>query len=224
MLFPVIDDQHELVDRLKAFVRAQPFPCIGAKSALARQQMRVIVARDIASSWDDLRIYPTLLDFTAQYRADRKLFQTLAVVFEGPTTLSEAGFEHHLWERVQSLSDKDAWQGHSYDRRVSPDPADKHFSLSFGGEAFFVVGLHPRASRMARRFERPVMVFNLHDQFERLRSDGRYDRLRDTILERDLAYSGTANPMLAAHGKASEARQYSGRAVDPAWACPFHRS
>ena len=68
------------------------------------------------------------------------------------------------------------------------------------------------------------MVCNLHDQFERLREDGRYAGLRDTILARDVAYSGSANPMLTDHGTSSEARQYSGRAVDPAWSCPFHRS
>jgi FPC/CPF motif-containing protein YcgG len=109
-----------------------------------------------------------------------------------------------------------------YDERVRPHPDDPHFSLSFGGEAFFIVGLHPNASRKARRFEAPALVFNLHDQFEQLRADGRYHKLRDRIVERDLRFSGSVNPMLATHGEASEARQYSGRAVDDAWVCPFH--
>ena len=104
---------------------------------------------------------------------------------------------------------------------VSADPEDPHFSLSFGGEAFFVVGLHPRASRAARRFPRPTLVFNLHDQFERLRVEGRYERMRERIIERDVALAGSANPMLARHGEASEARQYSGRLVDEDWQCPF---
>jgi len=86
-----------------------------------------------------------------------------------------------------------------------------------------VVGLHPRASRRARRFAAPALVFNLHDQFERLRADGRYETLRRTILARDLAFSGSLNPMLARFGEVSEARQYSGRAVEPGWSCPFHR-
>ena len=34
------------------------------------------------------------------------------------------------------------------------------------GEAFFVVGQHPGASRTARRYTRPTLIFNLHDQFE----------------------------------------------------------
>ena len=84
-----------------------------------------------------------------------------------------------------------------------------------------MVGLHPNASRPARRFPRPTLVFNLHDQFERLRAEGRYEKMRDKIIERDVALAGEPNPMLARHGEASEARQYSGRAVDDAWACPF---
>ena len=103
----------------------------------------------------------------------------------------------------------------------SGDPDDPHFSLSFGGEAFFVVGLHPNASRPARRFDRPVLVFNLHDQFERLREEGRYERMREAILERDAALAGSINPMLAKHGEVSEARQYSGRIIPDNWTCPF---
>ena len=100
----------------------------------------------------------------------------------------------------------------------------QHRTGSFGGEAFFVVGLHPHASRPARRFDTPAMVFNLHDQFEQLRATGRYDKLRETIIDRDVALAGSANPMLASHGSISSARQYSGRAVGAEWRCPFSGS
>ncbi len=65
------------------------------------------------------------------------------------------------------------------------------------------------------------MVFNLHDQFEQLRAQGRYEKLREAILDRDAALAGSVNPMLSRHGDASEARQYSGRAVGNDWECPF---
>ena len=215
------DDDEPLAGRFRAFIQDPDFSCVGAKSALSRGQLRILVARDIRSSWDDLRLYPELVDFIREYQAERTLFRSFAVVFKGPDTLSEAEFEHHLWQRVQSFSDKDAWFGESHDARVSTDPDSPHFSLSFGGEAFFVVGLHPGASRAGRRFERPALVFNLHDQFERLRAEGRYDKLRSTILSRDEALNGSTNPMLARHGEISEARQYSGRQVGSEWRCPF---
>ena len=222
MLIETCDADHVLAQDLRAFIAAPPFPCVGAKAALAKDQIAIVVARDIRSAWDDLRIYPLLLDFVAAYRAEPTLFRSFAVVFESPATLTEPQFERHLWDRAQSLTDKDAWTGHSYDTRVSDDPHDTHFSLSFGGEAFFIVGLHPAASRPARRFTHPTLIFNLHDQFERLRAEGTYDKLRHTILQRDEKLAGSQNPMLARFGEQSEARQYSGRAVDAAWACPFH--
>ena len=183
--------------------------------------MRFVVARDFGSAWDDLRILPALLQLARDYRANPTPFQSLVVLFEGGTPDSEAEFEELLWQRLQSLSDKDDWLGQDHDPRVANDPGDPHFAMSFGGEAFFVVGLHPRASRPARRFALPAMVFNLHDQFERLRAEGRYDRLRSTILDRDLELAGSPNPMLAEHGHVSAARQYSGRAVGEEWKCPF---
>jgi uncharacterized protein len=212
----------ELQAALHAHVAEAAFPCVGAKAALAKGTLEVLSCRAIDSAWDDVRIHERLLHFAGRYREDRTLFRSFACVFEGPTDLDEPAFERALWTRVQSLSDKDVWRGQPYDDRVSPDPESPHFSLSFGGEAFFVVGLHPASSRPARRFERPTMVFNLHDQFEILRAQGKYEGMREKIMVRDEALAGSRNPMLARHGEASEARQYSGRAVDEAWRCPFH--
>ncbi len=208
-------------DQFRDFVADTMFPCVGAKSAQARGMLEVVTAFDMSSSWDDLRIHDRLLDWSEQYRDDPEGLRSLAVIFENPADLTEEQFEKLIWERIQSLADKDNWLGQPYDKSVSSDPEDPHFSLSFGGEAFFVVGLHPNASRPARRFAHPVMVFNLHKQFEALRADGRYERMREAILERDKKLAGDINPMLARHGESSEARQYSGRAVDNDWSCPF---
>lgn len=221
-MLPTTDDQdHPLARRFAAFIEDKAFPCVGAKSALAKGQLRFVVGRDMRSAWDDLRIYPNLLDLAWSYAREPTLFHSLVILFEEDGQFDEAEFETCLWERLESLTRKDDWHGQSADPRVSADPGDPHFSLSFGGEAFFVVGLHPQASRPARRFERPALVFNLHDQFEQLRSSGLYDKMRSTILARDVALAGDANPMLGRHGSISEARQYSGRVVGEDWVCPF---
>jgi FPC/CPF motif-containing protein YcgG len=206
----------------RALLASQSFPCVGAKSAMARGTMSVIIARDMRSNWDDRRIYDGISQLASGYRANRALFQSFAVIFEGPTELDEPTFERYLWQRAESLSNKNTWLGRDYDPRVSSDPDDPHFSLSFEGEAFFIVGMHPNASRPARRFKRPVLVFNLHDQFEQLRDQGKYEKMRQTILDRDVALAGSVNPMLARHGASSEARQYSGRVVGDDWKCPFN--
>lgn len=212
-----------LTERFRSFIHQVEFPCVGAKSALAKGTLDVLVARDIRSNWDDRRIYDGITKVVADYRADRALFRSFAVIFEGPDEIDEPAFERYLWARAESLTNKDAWHGKPHDHRVSSDPDNPHFSLSFGEEAFFIVGLHPNASRPARRFERPVLVFNLHDQFEQLRRQGLYEKMREKIIARDIALAGSPNPMLARHGVSSEARQYSGRIIaDPEWKCPFN--
>jgi len=223
---PMFPWQHEAQDELQSLMEAwvgkADFPCVGAKAALAKGTLSVLACNRLDSSWDDLRIHDGLMRFAESYAKDPGLFRSFAVVFEGPGELTEEAFEQALWRRVQSLSDKDVWRGQTYDRSVSSDPDDPHFSLSFGGQAFFVVGLHPNSSRPARRFQRPTMVFNLHDQFEQLRAQGRYEGMREKIMVRDEALAGSRNPMLSRHGDTSEARQYSGRVVGAEWACPFH--
>jgi uncharacterized protein len=184
-------DEHPLSAKLKTFIRAASFPCVGAKSALAKGRLQVVIARSIESAWDDLEIHRQLLAFVRAYQRDRTIFQSFAVVYEGPDHLDETAFERHLWDRIQSLSDKDDWLGQPHDVAVEADPSSPHFALSFGGEAFFMVGLHPKASRAARRFETPVMIFNARDQFEQLRAENRYEKLRSAIIERDIQLSGS---------------------------------
>jgi uncharacterized protein len=215
--------QSALIERFESHIRARDFPCVGAKSALAKQQMQFFVAGDIRCPRDDLALYEAIRDFAQSFKQAPEPFQTFVVLFDMGETLSEEAFETALWKRLEALEGIDAMRGQPYDPRVSSDPADATFSLSFGGEAFFVVGLHPGASRASRRFEVPALVFNAHDQFEILRKDGRYDTMRETILKRDAAYSGSVNPMVARHGEISEARQYSGRQVDESWRCPMRQ-
>lgn len=215
-----LDGAH-LESSLRAHVAATEFPCVGAKSALAKGTLRIEPAWSLVSGWDDVRIHQRLLEWSADYSRDPTGLRSFAVVFSEPGAMSESAFEKAMWERLQSLADKDGWIGHPYDENVSSDPEDPHFSLSFGKQAYFVVGMHPNASRPARRAPHPTLVFNLHDQFEQLRAANRYERMRERILARDEELAGSINPMLARHGDDSEARQYSGRQVGEDWRCPF---
>jgi FPC/CPF motif-containing protein YcgG len=217
------DNGDPLAEEFRVFLARPDFPCLGAKSALARGQLTFLVARDITSAWDDLRIYPALFNFAELYRSQPALFQSFVVLFRGPSSLDEPSYESFLWERLQSLTDKDNWHGQGHDTRVSANPLDPHFSVSFANEAFFVVGVHPNASRPARRFARPAIVFNPHDQFEKLREEGIYGGLKEKIAKRDEALAGSINPMLHTFGESSEAPQYSGRVVEDTWKCPYHR-
>ena len=149
-------------------------------------------------------------------------FVTFVAVFVQTAPSGEAAFEAALWHQLSRLSAADpaaAWAP-----GVSGDPDDPHFAFSFARTPYFVIGLHAESSRLARRFGWPALVFNPHAQFARLRAEQRFERLRAVIRARDVALQGTENPNLADVGQRSEARQYSGRATDDAWRCPFHRS
>ncbi len=215
--------QISIIERFEAHIRHASFPCVGAKSALARTRMEFLVAGDIRCPRDDRAVFSALVDYARAYSAAPGPFQSFVVLYQTADTLDEVTFEAAMWARLQALEAMDAAAGHAYDRRVSPEVDNPAFSLSFAGEAFFVVALHPKASRPARRFDTPALVFNAHDQFETLRTSGRYETLRNSIIARDVAVSGSANPMLARHGERSEAAQYSGRVTPGEWTCPFRR-
>ena len=202
------------------FIQNAEFPCVGAKSALARDALSVLPVGKIDSATDDVEIHRALRDFSDKLDHQSPIVRSFVVIFDGPDGLDEEAFEKALWNRLQCLHNLDVVSGQSWNEAVDPDPQSPHFSLSIG-EPFFVIGLHPNASRPARRFEKPALVFNSHLQFEKLRADGRFDKMKEIIRKRDEALAGSINPMLNDHGEASEARQYSGRAVDPEWKCPF---
>jgi FPC/CPF motif-containing protein YcgG len=202
-----------------AHLASKTFPCLAAKTAFARDQVTHVEATDIRCGKDDAAIAEAIEAFATRHKPDH-VFHSLVVHFPGSPELDEISFEQCLFSRLQGIHDLDL-ERFEWDRTVSPDPSDKKFSMSVGGKSFYVIGLHPGASRAARRLSHPAMVFNLHAQFEYLREQGRYDRLREAIIERDVALNGSANPMLAVHGESSEALQYSGRHIQGAWECPF---
>jgi uncharacterized protein len=204
-----------------AFIQSEAFPCVGAKSALALDGLVVVEAGDFASSGHDADIHRALTQFGLRIVEDGARLSSFACLFSHGRKLSEDEFEAALWERAQGLHDIDAASGARWADGVSREPDSSDFSFSVGGVAYFVVGLHPGASRAARRFCRPALIFNPHAQFERLRADGRYFAMQSIIREREIARHGSINPMLSDFGSGREAAQYSGRQVGDSWTCPL---
>lgn len=211
--------RHDIVSVFAEHLAGAHFPCLAAKTAHARDQVTHVEAGDIRCGRYDAPVARAIEAFAARRKPDH-VFHSLVVHFPESPLQDEIDFEASLFARLQGIHDFDR-ASFEWDPTVSPDPASDQFSMSVGGQSFYVIGLHPGASRAARRLAHPAMVFNLHAQFEYLREQGRYDRLREAIIERDVALNGSANPMLAVHGHSSEALQYSGRHIEGAWECPF---
>ncbi|QOW24430.1 guanitoxin biosynthesis heme-dependent pre-guanitoxin N-hydroxylase GntA [Lysobacter sp. H23M47] len=213
-----------LASRFLAFVDDPRFPCVGSKVALARDAIEVVEFADLRDPAGDGRLLDGLSAFGARLDAedpDAKIVRSYVAVYAEPRRTDERQFEQLLWKQLQRLHDLDVARGNAWASDVANDPDDRRFSLSLSGHPFFVIGLHPGASRMARRTPMPALVFNSHRQFERLRADGRFRKMQAATRKRDEQLQGSINPNLADFGEAGETRQYSGRAVGRDWKCPF---
>ena len=208
-------------DQLRQQILGDGFPCIGARSAFTRKAYRFGLYPDLTSDSAVRAVCHDLYEFCYEFPVVDNHFITFIAMFRGPTIGSELQFEDLLWRHLQAMHDLDS-TFFTWDMSVASDPKSNNFSFSIGGRGMFVVGLHPKASRMARTMMYPTLVFNLHEQFERLRARGKFETMKQMIRARDMALQGSINPVLKNFGENSEARQYSGRAVPDNWQCPFH--
>ncbi len=208
------------------FVQRPEFSCVGAKAALNREGLGFAIYPELGSAESVAGLARDLCHFARSTIATANEYATFVAVFRGPRGIDEATFERFLWQQLEQLHALDSVY-FDWDPLVRPDLSDPQFSFSFAGCAFYVIGLHGESSREARRFPWPTLVFNPHEQFQRLRRDGKWKRMQHTIREREVALQGSINPMVRDFGEESEARQYSGRAVAKDWTpptagkCPF---
>lgn len=211
----------ELVHQsFRSHVLDNEFPCVGGKAAINNNTYRfgfypaMNTPATIAGLAHDLW----------EYAGERPTFETeyasFIASFAAPLDPNEQEWEDLLWSQLQNLHNLDR-PYHAWDPTVSSDPEDPAFSFSFAETAFFIIGLHPASSRFARRFAWPTLVFNAHAQFEQLREQNQFERMREKVRARDYKLQGSFNPNLNNFGERSEARQYSGRAVEENWKCPF---
>lgn len=217
---PRVDPRVEMAERIKSFVGQESFPCVGARSAFNKGRARFGSYGSLGDDHHAEAICADLQAFSLAFPNPGDEPVTFVAMFDD-VVLSEADFDRRLWQQLQALHEQDRI-AFEWDASVASNPASPDFSFSVAGRAFFVVGLSPVASRLARRAPFPCLVFNFHNQFESLRASDRYSRMQRVIRDRDLALQGSINPVLARFHEASEARQYSGRAVSEDWHCPFH--
>ncbi len=214
-----IPTQEQLEEQYRKFILEREHPCIMAKSVI---KMNHHSLHAYGGMHDPAALKKLLADLEAylqSYDRNSNKFQSFIASFPAESFENEIDFEKNLWKTLQQLHELD---DQPWDPTVSSDPESADFSFSLKGTAFYVVGMHPKSSRLARQAPYPTLVFNLHGQFEKLRGMGTYETVRDTIRKNDEALQGSINPVLQDFGEESETRQYSGRHVEAAWKCPFH--
>ncbi|WP_199512217.1 guanitoxin biosynthesis heme-dependent pre-guanitoxin N-hydroxylase GntA [Nucisporomicrobium flavum] len=214
--------QHEeQFTRFREKIARQDFPCLGAKAALRQGTLQLKAYECMLNGASVQSLARDLEAFVQDNAETPSEFAVLAAVDPAARMPDEIHFEKALFDVLQRLHQIDPG---TWDQRVSTDPANSAFKFSFAGRAFYVVGVHPQASRIARRFALPALIFNPVWQFDVLRSRKHLERLIRLVRNRDTALQGGINPNLRYEGILSDAAQYSGRAIEEGWTCPFaHR-
>lgn len=220
IIYKYMDLEEEIFNEYYNFLGNKAFPCVAAKDAMAKANIKLFVADNIACPKDDKAILDFIYEFIHFFRKSGKGFYSAAIIFMQPEILSEEMFDVLLWKRLAALRSLDALQ-YQHDSRVAANPTGSNFSFSLMEEAFFIVGLHPTSSRPARRFKYATLVFNPHAQFETMKKNARYEKMKTIVRKRDVSFSGSVNPMLTDFGEASEVYQYSGKNYDSNWKCPL---
>lgn len=214
----------DMCDHFLAFLGGGDYPCVGAKVALARGTIETQAFGSLGDAGNDAPLLARLTQFVAMLDAtnwEEGSAHSFVAIFSGPLDINERRFESLMWAQLWRLHELDVAAGNLPADDVSSDADSPLFSLSVAGHPFCLIGLHANASRLARRFTHPVLVFNSHRQFEKLREDGPYAKMQTATRARDVDLQGSINPNLADFGQAIEARQYSGREVEDGWKCPY---
>lgn len=211
--------------RQKILCRTPPFTCMGATSVFNQNNYRFGMYKNMCTKETTLGLARNLFTFVNEQDSMNSNFTAFIAVFETPIPEDEHHFEKLVWKQLQMLHDEDS-RYHDWDKEFSNDINNHQFSYSFAERGFFIVGMHPKSSRIARQFSYPLLVFNASRQFDHLVETNQFHNFVRIIRERDIALQGSINPNLPekydySRPEEPEVRQYSGRAVEKDWQCPL---
>lgn len=212
---------------MRATIESKAFPCVGAKAAFKQQSYRFGYYGRMLADETLKGLSHDLKAFAAEQKTMDSNFTTFVTCFDHTLFKSPEDFDDQLWQLLGALHKEDQKQGQDYDPLASSDPDDPHFAFSFAGTAYFVAALSPVSPRLSRQFVVPALIFNAHYQFEAMKQEGKFHKLRDVIRANDAKLEGNqSNDIAADFGDISEAVQYTGVKPPtpiPPEGCPYHK-
>ena len=212
------DSDRDTYQAIGSLLSDRNYPCIAAIRSFAHGDFVVGSYPGFGSGRSSQDIAQDLKYFLKKQASSQSSYFTYFAQFKGGDDLTESEFENALWHELSCIA---SLSGASWDPTFSDNPEDKNFCFSFEGKAFFVVGLHPNASRKARKFRQPLLIFNLYDQFKQLMIEGKYDAMVKVNREKDRKFQGSVNPMAEKYAESWESIQFSGSENPSNWKCPF---
>lgn len=185
------------------------FPCVMAKAVANKGFFHTISVPDLMLASVDSAL-TQLQEFVTLMQEKKARLSSCALKIENPEYKNFKKFEEDFWPFLKEINAHDKKE-FAPDPTVDSDPRSNNFSYSIKSESFFIIALHPESPRWSRRFKHPTIVFNPHKQFEEMRSNGTYMKVRDMIRAKDKLLQGNINPMLQNFGEKSEVFQYLGK-------------
>jgi len=186
-----------LLSKIEKFITFD-YPCIPAILALKNGS---IITKYFNSEFGKAQenIAQYLDELIERYASQKEPFLSIWLSWE-KGNYSEEEFEERLWAEINSFC--------------------KDLPVRYKDEQLFIVGLHPNASRKARRFEHCSLVINLFSQFEKLEKSESYHTMVQNIRNRDVSFSGSVNPTVEKFADIWEEIQFSGKDNDLSWKVP----
>ncbi|MGN9846588.1 guanitoxin biosynthesis heme-dependent pre-guanitoxin N-hydroxylase GntA [Nonomuraea sp. H19] len=217
---PVPDNVKHLIEaQLRALVLDGPFPCLGARSAFRAGSYLFNVHSELGSPVSLRSLAADLRYFRDVRRQMGDLYTYVASFLEPRMIRDEPSWDRLVWRVLQELHDLD---DEPWDERYSTDPSRADFALSFAGLGQLVVTLYPGASRYARRFAWPTLIFNPPEQDRaKFPSDEEFLAFQDRIRLRDSRLQGSVNSSLPPTLDDPQAPGFSGAPIGPDWRCPL---
>lgn len=208
--------------QFRAMILNAQFPCPGARTTFSRGTYRFGVFEEMGTKETAEALGNSLRKFIEERASMNTMYTAFVSCYKEPLPMNHEEFAHNLWKMLQELHVTDLSE---WDPKYSTDPESPDFAFSYGGLSFFIAGMHSGSPRFARRFAWPTLVFNAHEQFDFLRSEGIFEKFRDGVRKKDAALQGYVNPVSQDVGLGSEAIQYTAQIKNPEWKCPFkHKS
>ncbi|XGC79555.1 guanitoxin biosynthesis heme-dependent pre-guanitoxin N-hydroxylase GntA [Bdellovibrio bacteriovorus] len=208
---------------LRELVNQKNYPCVAAVKAFHDGDFIFDTYSGFGSGESAQRLGQNLLSFKKKQSQPGQEYLTYIAVFPNDQSPDEHTFEQQLFNELSAIWNYPEIAG-KWDDKFSANPEDKNFCFSLDGSAFFVVGMHPKSSRLARQLPYNTLIFNLYSQFQGLREKGIFDSMVKSIRHRDVQFQGSVNPMVELYDNKWEAIQYSGKMNPPDWKCPFRRN
>ncbi len=199
-VFPEGSPEHDFHiqahEKFRELVLNPRFVCIGAQAAVRPGHYVLGGYSDMSSSEVAEGVCHDMVRYMREFPFAEP-FYTFAACFKEPKILSEEQGIRNFYTLLSNMHSVDARHFKRSDD-FSSDVQSPDFNFSIGGEGFFVPFLSAFPGHDERKTDLNLVIFNNHKMFEKLRSTGAFDPLRDSIRRR---MNPPLHPFLADHGE-----------------------